>query len=135
MERKTRAITLIAIALLIASFYSSSIPIKFIIFEVEAGSISSAWYNSTTLNVTVLHFDPVINWYDFQYNNSGTWVSKLNQKIEVDNSSEYRFIINISSDQGWDDIDFINFTAWYDNGTESSTYNQTVGGNINLYIQ
>ena len=61
MERKTRTITLITIVLLITSFYSSSIPVKFIIFEVEAGSISSAWYNSTTLNVSVLHFEPVIN--------------------------------------------------------------------------
>ncbi len=135
MERKTRTITLIAITLLIASFYSSSIPIKFIIFEVEAGSISSAWYNSTTLNVTVLHFDPVINWYDFQYNNSGSWESKLNQQIDIDNLSEYRFIVNISSDQGWDDIDYINITSWHDKGSENTLYNDTLGGNINMKIQ
>ncbi len=103
--------------------------------EIVGGVGFSAWHNDSTLLVHLINYEPRINWYDFQYNNSGTWVSKLNQKIEVDNNSEYRFIINVSSDQGWDDIDFINFTAWFDNGMESSTYNQTLGGNINLYIQ
>ena len=105
------------------------------ISHVHADGISSAWYNNSTLSVHIIHSAPRINWYDFQYNDSGTWISKLNQKIEVDNDSEYRFIINISSDQGWDDIEFINVTSWYDNGTESSYYNETNGGNINLYIQ
>lgn len=104
---------------------------------VQAGGVSSAWYNNSSLSVQIIHYAPRINWYDFQYNNGGTWVSRLNQKIEVDNQSEYRFIINISSDQGWADIEFINLTAWYDHGTESSTFNQTgyFGGNINLNIQ
>ena len=102
---------------------------------VKAGGISSAWYNNSSLTVQIIHSAPRINWYDFQYNDSGTWISKLNQQIDVDNDSEYRFIINISSDQGWSDIEFINLTSWYDNGTESSSYNQTNGGNINLFIQ
>ncbi len=71
----------------------------------------------------------------YQYNQSGTWVSKLNAQIDVNNSAEYRFIVNISSDQGWDDIEFVNITAWYDQGTDSSTYNQTRGGNWNLNLQ
>ena len=135
MERKTRIISLITIGLLIVTFFSNSIPIKFLTFDVEAGDISSAWYNSTTLNVTILHFEPVINWYDFQYNDSGTWVSKLNQQIDVDNTSEYRLIVNISSDQGWDDIDYINITAWHDKGSENTIYNETLGGNINMKMQ
>ena len=105
------------------------------ISQVHADGISSAWYNNSTLSVHIIHTAPRINWYDFQYNDSGTWISRLNQKIEVDNDSEYRFIINISSDQGWDDIEYINVTSWYDNGTEASYYNETSGGNINLYIQ
>jgi hypothetical protein len=53
----------------------------------------------------------------------------------VNDSAEYRFIINISADNGWENITYINITAWYDQGTESSTYNQTLGGNLNLYFQ
>lgn len=103
--------------------------------KADPGDIPHYWHNTTTLNVTVLHFAPRILWYDFQYNQGGTWVSKLNAQIDVNNSAEYRFIVNISSDQGWDDIQFVNITAWYDQGTDSSTYNQTVGGNWNLNLQ
>ena len=106
-----------------------------IISMAGSGDIRESWYNETTLNVTVLQLEPRINWYDFQYNQSGTWVSKRNAQIDVNNSAEYRFIINISSDQGWDDIEHINITSWHDGGDESSTYNQTVGGNINMYLQ
>ena len=103
--------------------------------NANPGDINESWYNETTLNVTVLQLEPRINWYDFQYNQSGTWISKLNQQIDVNNSAEYRFIVNISSDQGWTDIEYINITAWYDFGDDSSTYNETTGGNINLFLQ
>lgn len=102
---------------------------------VHSEGIASSWHNDSSLCVQIIHSAPRINWYDFQYNKSGTWVSRLNQKIEVDNDSEYRFIINISSDQGWVDIEFINLTAWFDNGSESTNYNETIGGNYNLKIQ
>lgn len=101
----------------------------------KADNINSAWHNTSTLNLTIMCLLPRVNFYDFQYNNSGTWESRLNQQIDVNENYEYRFIINISSDQGWDDIDYINITAWYDNGSESSSYNQTQGGNFNLFIQ
>jgi len=102
----------------------------------QAGGVGSRAIDSnSTLTVQIIHSAPRINWYGFQKNDSGTWVNKLNQQIEIDNDSEYRFIINISSDQGWDDIEFINLTAWFDNGTESSLYNETLGGNFNLKIQ
>jgi hypothetical protein len=106
-----------------------------IIGRADPGDIPHIWYNSTTLNVTVLHFEPRILWYDFQYNQSGTWVSKLNAQSDVNNSAEYRFIVNISSDQGWDDIEFVNIYAWYDQGSESTIYNETKGGNLNLNLQ
>ena len=103
--------------------------------RADPGDIPDIWHNATTLNVTVLHFEPRILWYDFQYNQSGTWVSKLNAQIDVNSSAEYRFIFNISSDQGWDDIQFVNIAAWYDQGNDSTTYNQTLGGNWNLNLR
>jgi hypothetical protein len=102
--------------------------------KADPGNIPDFWHNETTLNVTVLHFEPRILWYDFQYNQSGTWVSRLNDQIDVNDSAEYRFIVNISSDQGWDDINYVNITAWYDQGSDSSTYNSTLGGNWNLCL-
>jgi hypothetical protein len=103
--------------------------------KADPGDIPHFWHNSTTLNVTVLHFEPRILWYDFQYNQSGTWVSRLNTQSDVNNSAEYRFIVNISSDQGWDDIEYVDIYSWYDQGSDSTTYNQTHGGNWNLYLQ
>ena len=105
--------------------------------KANPGDISESWYNETTLNVTVLQLWPRINWYGFQYNNSGTWEDRLNQQIDVNNTAQYRFIVNISGDQGWAEVDFINITAWADNGSEATTYNQSghTGGNRNLWIQ
>ena len=57
--------------------------------------------------------------------------------IEVDNDTWYRFVVNISSDQGWADIAYINITAWADLGddaAEANNYNSTLGGNINLNL-
>ena len=59
----------------------------------------------------------------------------MNQQIDIDNISEYRFILNVSSDQGWDDIDYINITSWHDKGSENTLYNDTLGGNINMKMQ
>jgi hypothetical protein len=84
------------------------------------------------LNVTAQPFIPRILWYD---NQSKTWVSRLNAQKDVNDSAEYRFIItNISSDQGWN-IQFVNITAWYDQGTASNTSKQNVGENQNLFPQ
>ncbi len=137
MDRKRKAFSAVIGIILIISMVVNIFlfgPIV-MIGKADPGDIPDIWHNSTTLNVTVLQIPPRINWYDFQYNQSGTWVTKLNKEIDVNNSAEYRFIINISSDQGWDDIQYINVTAWYDHGNESSTYNQTLGGNINLFLQ
>ena len=105
------------------------------------GDIDSSWDNSTTLNVSVLGIAPRVNWFDFQWWDGATWVSKRNAQIDVDASEQYRFVVNISSDQGWNDIDFINITAWHDNGSEATTYNYSVskatnnqGGNRNFRL-
>ncbi len=127
----TIIISLIIISLLANIFFYKPI----IIGRSNPGDISNTWYNITSLNLSVLQIPPRINWYDFQYNQSGTWISKLNTQIDVNNSAEYRFVVNISSDQGWDDIEYVNITAWHDQGNDFSTYNQTLGGNLNLRFQ
>jgi hypothetical protein len=134
---KSQTLSTLVIILLIFSILNHALLIGPIIKICNAnpGDINESWYNETQLNVTVLQLEPRINWYDFQYNNSGTWESKLNQQIDINNTAEYRFIVNISSDQGWSDIDYVNITAWFDQGNEASTYNQTAGGNINLFLQ
>jgi hypothetical protein len=97
-----------------------------------SGDIPDVWDNSTTLNVTALPLVPRILWYD---NQSETWVSRLNAQNDMNNNVVYRFIIvNISSDQGWD-IQFVNITAWYDQGAGRSTYNQTVWKNWAVFPQ
>ena len=131
-----RLLSMAVVVLLIVSLFTNVFLFgPFIMFsKANPGDISESWDNSTTLNVTVLQLQPRINWYDFQLNQSGTWVSRLNQQIDVNNSAEYRFCVNVSSDQGWDDIEYINITAWHDNGSEATTYNETAGGNFNLFL-
>lgn len=124
------------VILLIALFSNPIIQTDVIkLVKGRAGGVGSSAidYNST-LSVQVIHYEPRINWYDFQENTSSGWVSRLNRRIDVDNQTEYRFIINISSDQGWDDIEHINISAWYDNGSETTLFNETSGGNLNLNI-
>jgi hypothetical protein len=137
MGKQEIFVTLATIIIFISIFTSISCigPVFVMTTKANPGDISENWYNTTTLNVTVLYKEPRINWYDFQYNQSGTWVSKLNTQIDVNDSAEYRFVVNISSDQGWADVKYVNITAWYDEGSESTTYNQTSGGNLNLYLQ
>ena len=103
-----------------------------IIGKADSGDNPDIWYNSTTLNVTVPRCVPRILWYD---NQSETWFSNLDLQNDMDGGAQYRFIIvNISSDQGWD-IQFVNITAWYNQGADRSTDNQTLGGSRNLFPQ
>ena len=75
---------------------------------------------------------PVINSYDLR-NNSG---SKLNNATGLlDVNHEYFFTINVTAKYGWVYIDYIDIKAWYDQGSETSSYNQTSGGNLNLYLR
>ena len=74
----------------------------------------------------------IINNYDLR-NATG---SKLNNATGLlDVNDEFFFSINLTDYDGWADIDFINITAWYDQGNDSSYYNQTSGGNLNMYLQ
>ncbi|MCK5260779.1 MAG: DUF2341 domain-containing protein [Thermoplasmatales archaeon] len=75
---------------------------------------------------------PIIN----NYNLMNSTDSKLNSVTGLlDVNSEYYFTINITEPNGWDELEYINITAWYDSGSDSSTYNQTQGGNLNMFLQ
>lgn len=77
---------------------------------------------------------PVINSYDLK-NNTG---SKLNNATGLlDVNHEYIFQINITDLNGWENVEFVNITAWYDNGSDSTIYNQSdnLGGNLNMFLQ
>ena len=134
MERKRKVFSaLVGITIIISLIVNIFLfgPIV-MIGEADSGDNPDVWYNSTSLNVTVLHCVPRILWYD---NQSETWVSRLNTQNDANDRVEYRFIIaNISSDQGWN-IQFVNITAWYDQGTASNTSKQNVGENQNLFPQ
>ena len=134
MMGKKEILSIMLVITLFVSFLSSAFLVGPLVSFGNAADISEDDNNATTLNLTVFHLQPRVNWYDFQYNNSGTWESKLNQQIDVDNSNEYRFIVNVSSDQGWDDIEYVWINAWADLGSEASYYNETAGGNINLNL-
>jgi hypothetical protein len=75
---------------------------------------------------------PVINSYNLS-NSTGSKLNNYSGLLDVNN--EYCFTINITDPNGWIDIDYIEIKAWYDDGSESTTYNQTQGGNLNMYLQ
>jgi len=115
-----------------------------IVKNVSAGDIYSDADSDTFLTLSIhgdeespeespiLRIKPKINWYDFQ---TSSGFSKLNSQINV--NQKYKFCINISSDQGWDDIEYIDIVAWFDNGDDSITYNNSknLGGNLNMHLQ
>jgi len=79
-----------------------------------------------------LSLSPIIN----NYNLMNSTASKLNNATGlIDVNSEYYFTINVTEPNGWDDIAYINITSWYDNGNDNTTYNQTSGGNLNMFLQ
>ncbi len=75
---------------------------------------------------------PTINSYNLG-NSTGSKLNNATGLINVNN--EYYFTVNITDSNGWADIEYINITSWYDNGNDSNTYNQTQGGNLNMFLQ
>jgi len=136
--------TFLSVLLLLSAFTSVPNIVVFIVTTAHAADITTYSDSSSVLSVSIpgeepppppppppgLETKPRINWYDLQ---TKAGVSKLNSRIDV--NQKYKFCLSISSDQGWDDIEYIDITAWHDNGYDSTTYNQTAGGNINLYLQ
>ena len=149
VKKKIFTISLLFILLFFA-FTTGLIIVIPIIKIAEAQDVTSYYNNITYLSLTtpipeqqppgpgpgpgpqVKEIKPIINWYDFQ---NATGVSKLNSQIDV--NQEYKFCISIKSDQGWDDINFIDITAWFDNGDESTIYNDSanLGGNLNMFLR
>jgi hypothetical protein len=121
---------LVMVALVVSMFTNAFIFLPLVmVSKANPGDVSDSYYNETTLNVTVLEAEPRINWYDLQ---NSTGASMLNTQLDV--NQQYTFLVNISSDQGWADIEYIWIDAWADLGSETSYYNETTGGNINLNI-
>jgi hypothetical protein len=75
---------------------------------------------------------PIINSYDLR-NSTGSKLNNITGLLDI--NKEYYFTINITDSNKWANIDYIEIKAWFDNGTESSFYNETFGGNLNLYLQ
>jgi hypothetical protein len=92
------------------------------------------WTNLTYNFTTEPSISPVINNYDLR-NSSGSKLNSVTGLLDVNN--EYYFTVNITDQNGWDEILYINITGWYDNGSESTTYNETgnQGGNLNMFLQ
>lgn len=166
IERKKVLSTLVIIILVATVFLNvqtSTVVFRPFVLNGSADSNcannASAWDNSSWLNVTVESKRPRILWYDFQkcintsfdgYNvtmidENSNWISKRNNMTETDNETWYRFIINISSDQGWDNIEYINISGWHDAGNDTPTdgslngntgYNRTGnrGANRNFFL-
>jgi len=130
---KRKKFTISLLILILFSFLTNGLIAVIPIIKIaEAGDIISFSDSTTRVTVTIISQEPRINWYDLQ---NSTGDSKLNEQIEV--NQEYKFCINISNDLGWAYIDYINITAWYDNGSENSTYNNSgnLGGNLNMFLQ
>ena len=77
---------------------------------------------------------PVINSYDLR-NATGSKLNNATGLLDVNN--EYYFTVNITDETGWNNISYINITAWYDNGSEVTAYNnsENLGGNLNMFLQ
>jgi len=91
------------------------------------------WYVDTVeLRIVTQYVTPTINSYDLK-NATGSKLNNIAGLIDV--NKEYTFSINITDENGWADIDYINIKTCYDNGSDITTYNQTLGGNLNMFLQ
>ena len=115
--KKGKIFSTLVIMTLIIAVVTNIFFIGPIVTIVRAADQSDSYYNDTTLNVTVLQLQPRVNWYDLQ-DVGGT--SYLNDQLDV--NTEYYFLINISSDQEWQNIKYVNISCWHDLGSDGSTY-------------
>jgi len=94
--------------------------------DPPTGKDTACYYNPS------LSSPPVINSYNLR-NSTGSKLNNYTGLLDVNN--EYYFTINITDSNEWMDIDYIEIKAWYDNGSEVTTYNQTHGKNLNMHLQ
>ena len=94
-------------------------------------SDGTSWTNETYQFTTQGNLGPIINSIDI-HNATG---SKLDNTTGLlHNTKEYLITMNITDGNGWVDIASVSVEAWYDHGDDSSVYNQTEGGNLNMYL-
>jgi hypothetical protein len=131
MDKKKALVYLVVT--LVLSMTTIRLPYSDTVFfqSARAVNVDVQYDNDTYLDVTVISAPAVINSYDLQV--AATGVSRLNNMTDV--NTMYKFVVNVTCSGTWQDIDYINITAWYDNGNEASTYNQTQGGNLNMFLQ
>jgi hypothetical protein len=75
---------------------------------------------------------PFIMSYDL-INITGSKLNNITGLLDI--NTEYSFTINITDNAGYDDIKYVNITCWFDKGSDTSQYNQTKGGNLNMFLQ
>jgi len=80
----------------------------------------------------VIPVAPKINSYDLR-NTSGSKLDNTTGLLDV--NKEYYFTVNVTAKYGWIYVDYIDIKAWFDQGSEVSSYNQTLGGNLNMYLR
>ncbi len=98
----------------------------------KSGSPDEPAPSSADAKCYKIPMSPIINSYDLR-NATGSKLNNATGLLDVNN--EYYFTVNITDPDSWSDIEYINITAWYDNGNDSSIYNQTSGGNLNMFLQ
>ncbi len=86
--------------------------------------------NSGKAEILSCRKPPEITAYDLT---DSVGVSRLNAQIDV--NGEYHFLVNITHPNGWDKVDFVKIHAWYDFGSEANSYNGTLGGNTNMFLE
>ena len=136
--RKRRVISALVVILLLLSLFSKGF-IIFIPFTeniiklvgANPGNITTYQDTSSSFSVTVMNATPTFNYVDLVLGST----SKLDTWIDV--NIMYNFVLNVTCASGWAAVQYINITAWYDNGSESSTYNESgnLGGNLNMFLQ
>lgn len=95
---------------------------------VSSAPVVSYQVSDSSTEITVDTVYPHLNEIDFR---DFSGASKLNQQVDV--GSTYYFYINASYSQGWDKVN-MDIYAWYDNGDDTTNYNDTQGANLNFKL-
>ncbi|HVQ00634.1 MAG TPA: DUF2341 domain-containing protein [Candidatus Thermoplasmatota archaeon] len=80
----------------------------------------------------VMPVRPTINSYDLR-NSSGSKLDNATGLLDV--NKEYYFTVNVTEIYGWVYVDYLDIKTWYDQGSELTAYNQTFGGNLNMFLR
>ena len=107
-------------------------------YDFRLGTIVSGddqmetWYNESKLYVSTINISTHQIW-DYKLQTTGG-DDYTNQQIDVDTA--YEFVVRVVSYSGWENVSYVNLTAWYHDGNGTSAdgggYNVTQGGNYNM---